>query len=519
MTLNANRGITIGAGGGVIRQGFGIFNIAGPLTGAGPLRITGVGSNSAGTRMFSGVSDGSAAGAAAPYTGMITLATDTPVYANATSALGIGTITNDPAIPAIFGTSSGGSVTLAGNVAVNPGHTWDWSISNPGGDLTIGGVISGAGTMYKGLNNSSPGTLELTNAANSFTGDFVISQGTLSPVADGALGSTSSRIVVNGTGVVALKGNLNYTSPKPLFLASAISPSFSAALSSTSGNNTFAGPITLTSSAGIAVTAGAKTLTNDIVGAADSVIAKGGTGLLSIKNVRSGGLALVAGTLKILPSGGAASGVSNVRTLTLPAGTKLDLTDNKLITAAAIGSWNGSAYTGVSGLTQSGRNGGPPAAGNWAGSSGIVTSQTQATTAGVTSIGIATARQVKALTTDTDTAVWSGQTVTGSDTLVMYTYGGDANLDGKINVDDYGHIDSSIGISLTGWFNGDFNYDGKLNVDDYGIIDFNIGIQGPPFFSEDRTAASPTTAVPEPTVPMLLLIGASLPWPRRKRAP
>jgi len=81
----------------------------------------------------------------------------------------------------------------------------------------------------------------------------------------------------------------------------------------------------------------------------------------------------------------------------------------------------------------------------------------------------------------TATAVWAGQTVTGSDTLVMYTYGGDANLDGKINVDDYGHIDSSIPIGLTGWINGDFNYDGKINVDDYGIIDFNIGIQGAAF--------------------------------------
>src|SRR5262249_2978650 len=87
----------------------------------------------------------------------------------------------------------------------------------------------------------------------------------------------------------------------------------------------------------------------------------------------------------------------------------------------------------------------------------------------------------------------------------MYTYGGDANLDGKINVDDYGHIDTSIGIGLTGWSNGDFNYDGKINVDDYGIIDFNIGIQGAPFstgggtsdFGEHRRPV-PLSAVPEP---------------------
>ena len=50
------------------------------------------------------------------------------------------------------------------------------------------------------------------------------------------------------------------------------------------------------------------------------------------------------------------------------------------------------------------------------------------------------------LATATDTAVWSGHTVTGSDALVMYTYGGDATLDGQINIDDYGIIDVSVGV-------------------------------------------------------------------------
>src|SRR5207247_3484914 len=125
--------------------------------------------------------------------------------------------------------------------------------------------------------------------------------------------------------------------------------------------------------------------------------------------------------------------------------------------------------------------------------------QTDATSGNFTSIGVATGAQVNGIAS-TATAVWAGQVVTGSDTLVMYTYGGDANLDGKINVDDYGHIDSSIPIGLTGWINGDFNYDGKINVDDYGIIDFNIGIQGPAFptaaaFGEGTTSLS---AIPEP---------------------
>ena len=197
--------------------------------------------------------------------------------------------------------------------------------------------------------------------------------------------------------------------------------------------------------------------------------------------------------------------------LSIDSGGRLDLADNKLIvTGGSIGSWNGSAYTGVSGLIQSGRNGG-----GWLGS-GIVTSQTQATSGSVTSIGVASAQQVKGLSASTDTAVWAGQTVSGADTLAMYTYGGDANLDGKINVDDYGRIDLNIHLETKGWYNGDFNYDGKINVDDYGIIDFNVGIQGAPF----PTAASlgGASAVPEPAVGALVFsLASSIPGLRRGR--
>src|SRR5439155_19804160 len=77
----------------------------------------------------------------------------------------------------------------------------------------------------------------------------------------------------------------------------------------------------------------------------------------------------------------------------------------------------------------------------------------------------------------TATSTWGTKTVTGSDTLVMYTYGGDANLDGKVSIDDYGKIDFNFPLGSTVWYNGDFNYDGILSIDDYGIIDFNFPIQ------------------------------------------
>jgi hypothetical protein len=107
-------------------------------------------------------------------------------------------------------------------------------------------------------------------------------------------------------------------------------------------------------------------------------------------------------------------------------------------------------------------------------------------------LGAAKASQVFTIN-GTQTAVFASQTVDANAVLVKYTYGGDANMDGKLNVDDYGRIDSNIGLGTAGWYNGDFNYDGKVNVDDYGIIDSNIGIQGPPLanaLGEAQTASS-----------------------------
>src|SRR5207302_6920438 len=108
----------------------------------------------------------------------------------------------------------------------------------------------------------------------------------------------------------------------------------------------------------------------------------------------------------------------------------------------------------------------------------------------------------------------------------MYTYGSDANLDGKNNVDDYGRIDFNISLGTKGWFNGDFNYDGKINVDDYGIIDFNVGIQGAPFFTADESVAATlrvaslqsVSAVPEPSS-LVTLLPLLLSARRRKTGP
>ena len=99
----------------------------------------------------------------------------------------------------------------------------------------------------------------------------------------------------------------------------------------------------------------------------------------------------------------------------------------------------------------------------------------------LTALASATADVIYEFAGPGDTALFSGQTVFAGDVLVKYTYGGDSNLDGKLDADDYGTIDFYVLIpGSSGYYNGDFNRDGKIDADDYGIIDFNILAQGDP---------------------------------------
>ena len=211
--------------------------------------------------------------------------------------------------------------------------------------------------------------------------------------------------------------------------------------------------------------------------------------------------------------------VIKTSSLSIESGSKIDLTDNKLITATPLGTWDGTAYTGVSGYVDAGR--GPAGNALWDGTTGITTSDTRAINNGdLVSIGVAKVSDVRSVA-DTETTTFAGQTVLGSDTLAMVTWGGDANLDGKINIDDYGRIDGNVGQSgsVFGWSKGDFNYDGKINIDDYGIIDGNINRQGAVFPTAGGGAsAAPdgVAAVPEPGMlsMMTLLTAGAL---RRRR--
>ena len=175
----------------------------------------------------------------------------------------------------------------------------------------------------------------------------------------------------------------------------------------------------------------------------------------------------------------------------------LNLNDNNLIvdyTAgnSPLGAWNRWGYIGVSGMIGFGSNGG------FYNGAGIITTQPDAL-AGRTGFGVGEASQILGLT-GSQNGLFSGQTVDATTILVKYTYRGDANLDGGLDVDDYTAIDLGISDARNGWSNGDFNYDGKLNIDDYVIIDSIIRSQGSVFANAVTASTFAVDAVTRPRV-------------------
>ena len=62
-----------------------------------------------------------------------------------------------------------------------------------------------------------------------------------------------------------------------------------------------------------------------------------------------------------------------------------------------------------------------------------------------------------------------------NEVIVMYTYYGDANLDGTVNNSDLGLLLSNLGSTTAVWAQGDFNYDGTVNNSDLGLLLSNLG--------------------------------------------
>jgi hypothetical protein len=220
----------------------------------------------------------------------------------------------------------------------------------------------------------------------------------------------------------------------------------------------------------LTVYGGSVTFTADVASANPNlaVSVKGGTDVRFGTSQHLASLS-VLGTATVIAGGDKVLITNN---LSISSGGRLDLRDNNLVlnysSISQMGTWNGSAYTGITGMVATGRNGG-----SWLGS-GIVTSMASGS---LTTLAIAEASDVLHIS-GLQTALFDGLSVDATSVIVEYTYDGDFNLDGKLNIDDYVRIDSGVAGGLAGWSNGDLNFDGKINIDDFTILDRDNSSQG-----------------------------------------
>ncbi len=275
------------------------------------------------------------------------------------------------------------------------------------------------------------------------------------------------------------------------------------------GTLTIAGAQTHGSGATLTVSAGALVMNSDAGSASSRILSVNASGGNATFNTTEhlAGLSVSAASTATLAADTTRVIVTDAVAAT--SGGRIDLKDNKLIVkSGTLGTFNGAAYTGITGLIAFGYNGGTQDG------TGIVTSQSSAVSPNsLTSLAVARAEDAGYAG-----GTFSGQSVVAGDVLVMYTWAGDANLDGVINGDDYFQIDSGFPQGLSGWFNGDFNYDGVINGDDYFVIDSNFPAQGPAFSTgAGAGAGSGVVAIPEPASIAGVITAAAALGRRRRR--
>ncbi len=159
------------------------------------------------------------------------------------------------------------------------------------------------------------------------------------------------------------------------------------------------------------------------------------------------------------------AGIGNIltmTTLTMAGGGKLDLTDG----AAIVDYTGGSPVASIQSLVTGGYAGAA-----WNGD-GIMSS-TAASIAG-TAVGFAEATDLFT----TFPATFSGQQVDNTSILIKYTYYGDANLDGTVNLNDFNRLAANFGQTNRRWSHGDFDYSTNVNLNDFNRLASNFGLAG-----------------------------------------
>lgn len=220
----------------------------------------------------------------------------------------------------------------------------------------------------------------------------------------------------------------------------------------------------------------------------------------SIKNpslpiLQSAVLAAVLGVVSISPARALTFDIAN---LSINPTASADLQNNSLIVRTTpFATVNGYVVTGSAG-------------GAWNGFG--INSSVAAAGAFPTAIGVVN-------NADFGVATFFGIAVSGTDSLARFTYYGDANLDGLVDLTDYAFTDAGFFGAGNNWLLGDYDYSGVVDVTDYAFQDagfFGQGAPLPPSFA-GAGAKLGGSVVPEPGSLGLLAVASLALLNRRRR--
>ena len=284
--------------------------------------------------------------------------------------------------------------------------------------------------------------------------DYLAWRGTRPEAMDSTanFGSTTTAPSLVNLHIPASVGQLNFDSPFSYTIGGTGTLTLdvisgNAVVTVTSGTHAITAPVVLADDTTInATTAGGGLIIAGPMTATGKTITKTGAGAVVFSNVRSTGLIVNQGLAQISAKAQAndPAGTSIVQNLAIASGAQLDLTNNSFVID----------YTGSIG-TQ-------------------LTTTRQALQSGqlVSSVADTTHALGYADNATLGLATFGGQSVDASSILIKYTYAGDSNLDGQVDVTDLGALATnwqSTGV----WTGGDFNYDGFIDVTDLGILATN----------------------------------------------
>ncbi|KJV05323.1 beta strand repeat-containing protein, partial [Methylocucumis oryzae] len=215
-------------------------NFAGIVTDSGGFTKTG-----AGSLTLSGANT---------YTGATIVSAGELVLANTSGT----TLSDNTAVTIEFGATlvnaydeTVGSLAGGGTVALGANSL---SAGGDGTSTTYSGEFTGSGGFIK----YGTGTLTLSGASSSFTGDILVAAGTVAVNNNSALGTTVGTTTVANNATLALQGGVNLAENLAGLTGTGVSGS--GALASLSGDNSLSGAVTLTGNTRISVNTGSLTL-------------------------------------------------------------------------------------------------------------------------------------------------------------------------------------------------------------------------------------------------------------------